>query len=51
MEEEQEPTPAGMLQDLSLCDPPSDAAREDDVVEEEKYVKVCTWKEGRRDGE
>lgn len=49
-EDEQEPTPAGMLQDLSLCDPPSDATREDDVVEEENYVKVRVKKEGRMDG-
>jgi len=40
-QEGEEATPAGLLQDLSLNDPPSDAVREDDVEEEEQYVKVC----------
>ena len=49
VEQEQEAMSAGLLQDLSVNDPPSDAAREDDVEEEEQYVKVC-GREGGREG-
>jgi hypothetical protein len=35
----EEPT-EDLLQDLTLAEPPSDEAREEDVVEEEQYVKV-----------
>lgn len=35
----EEPT-EDLLQDLTLAEPPSDKAREENVVEEEQYVKV-----------